>query len=455
MQEAPTTPTLLRTTKQAASSSVGARWAKWLWLIGLCGAIVVGAGLRLIWGKDIEYKGDEAWTFERTQAVGHTEPFPWVGMQSSAAVPNPGMSVWVFLVLGKLFQAQDPAALARTVQVVNIAALVLLVVFALRVVPPRDREIWLWAAALVALNPFAVLFQRKIWPPSVLPLFTVIMLAGWWYRRRRWGAFTWGLVGACVGQIHMSGFIFAGAFAGWTVLFHRRRVAWGSWLAGNLIGAIPLAPWLISLMATAGDGAGASTEFTHILEARFWSRWVTEPFGLGLRYSLGKDFADFLRYPVLGGHATYLVALLHGCLLVAAVVLLARAAARLWTERCHLRVLWIGKHSPTAFVQNAALWGFGILVTASTLMCQRHYLIITFPLMFVWVARLALVHPGGFPRSDERGCLRRGRNLLATLCVAQGLLTFQFLGYIHANQRAIAGDYGTPLKAQGAPSPKF
>src|SRR5262249_35004334 len=159
-------------------------------------------GLRLVWAEDIEYKGDEYWTFQRTQAVGRTEPFPWVGMPTSAGFVNPGMSAWVFLALGKLAAAQSPPDLARAVQGLNVRALVLLVGFALRVVPREEREFWLWGAALAAVNPVAVLFHRKIWPPSVLPLFTLVLLAGWWRRERRWGAFTWGLVGALVGQIH-------------------------------------------------------------------------------------------------------------------------------------------------------------------------------------------------------------------------------------------------------------
>ena len=36
---------------------------------GLILAISIGALLRLIWAADIEYKGDELWTFEQVRAV--------------------------------------------------------------------------------------------------------------------------------------------------------------------------------------------------------------------------------------------------------------------------------------------------------------------------------------------------------------------------------------------------
>jgi hypothetical protein len=181
-------------------------------VIGLILALAAGAVLRLIWGADIEYKADEAWTFRRTQEVGRTEPFPYVGTLTSQGFRNPGLSIWVFLVLGKLFTVTDPVALARAVQVLNVAALILLVGFALRFVPRGEREPWLWGIALAAVNPLAVLCQRKIWPPSVLPILTVVMLVGWYRRDRRWGSFVWGFVGACVGQVHMAGFFLAAGY---------------------------------------------------------------------------------------------------------------------------------------------------------------------------------------------------------------------------------------------------
>src|SRR5262249_47746474 len=138
-------------------------WQGRPWSFGLLTALLLGGVLRLLWGQDIEFKEDEAWTFDRTQRVGDAEPCPWVGMPSSAGFPNPGMSLWVFLVLGKVTAAQDPVDLARAVQILNVTALACLVLFILRAVPRPEREAWLWAAALAALNPLSVLAQRKIW----------------------------------------------------------------------------------------------------------------------------------------------------------------------------------------------------------------------------------------------------------------------------------------------------
>ena len=74
---------------------------------------------------------------------------------------------------------------------------------------------------------------------------------------------------------------------------------------------------------------------------------------------------------------------------------------------------------------------------------HRHYMVITFPLMFLWLARAALAH-----RRPLAGTLSTGRAFLVGLCITQFLITASFLGYIHVNQRTIQGDYGMPYAAQ-------
>ncbi len=413
-------------------------------LVLVFAAVAIGAALRLVWLRDMEWKQDETWTYEHSRQVQHWSDLSWTGMPASVGVPNPGMSLWVFVALTKLFAVQDPTGLARAVQICNIGALVFLVWFACRLAPPEEREAWLWAAALVAVNPLAVLLQRKIWPPSVLPLLTMLVLCGWQQRSRWWGAFLWGLVAVCMGQIHMSGFFLAAGFALWALLFDRRGVAWFGWLAGNALGALPMLPWLGALAAAHGTHALTHDNPIHALECKFWMRWVQEPFGLGIDYTLEDQFRDFLTYPHVWGRPTYLVAVLHGVLLLAAVVLLVRLARSLWAGRRELGRRFTGKDSPSAFTQNAALWGFGLLLTASCCSLHRHYMAVLFPLEFLWLARLALGRHGAPPSAA-----RRGRVWLGVLWAAQLLISIQFLQYIHVQQR-IHGEYGATYASQQA-----
>jgi hypothetical protein len=415
-------------------------------VFGIAVALLAGASLRLIWPNDIEYKADEAWTYEHSRG----SALPWVGMPSSVDIPNPGMSLWAFVILQRISGAEDPPALARAVQITNILALVLLVAFAFRCVPRAEREPWFWAAALVAVNPFAVLFHRKIWPPCLLPLLTLVMLYGWWHRRRPASAFVWGLVGVCLGQIHMAGFFFAGGFALWALLFDRpwrERVAWRSWLAGSALGSLPMLPWFFHLVMHPSERPINLHRWVHACELKFWIRWIGESFGLGIDYTFGPLFREFQGYPLLLGHPTYLVGLLHGLLGLLALVLLGWSLFWLWQQRSRWREHLIGRESPSAFTQNAALWGFGCLLTLSCFSIHRHYMIVLFPLEFLWVARLVLAG------RTSASALRVGRVLLMCLWLAQFIISANMLTYIHARQDFASTEYGTPYGAQVAALP--
>jgi hypothetical protein len=419
--------------------------ARHIWpVIGILLALSAGASLRLIWADDIEYKADEAWTFQHSRDA----ELPWLGMPSSVEIPNPGMSLWVFMLLQRLCGAADPPALARAVQFLNVAALVLLVGFAFRHVPRGEREGWLWAAALVAVNPLAVLFHRKIWPPCVLPILTLAFLYGWWYRQHRGPAVLWGLLGVCLGQIHMAGFFFAGGFVLWALLFDRpwrERVAWRSWLVGCVLGALPLLPWLVHVLTHPSEHPINPQRWVHAFEMKFWIRWFTESFGLGIDYTFGPYFREFQRYPLLAGRPTYLAGALHWFLGGVALFLLVRAAVSLWRRRARWRELWVGRSSASAFTQNAALWGFGLLLTVSSFSIHRHYMIVLFPLEFLWVARLALT-----PDCASARALRFGRAALLALCMAQFFLSASMLSYIHTRQNFAGTEYGIPYGAQTA-----
>jgi hypothetical protein len=412
------------------------RW----WHLGLAIALLAGAVFRLIWVEDMEYKSDEIYMFERTRNVGVTEPWPWLGMVSNAQLHNPGMSVWVFLLPGKLLGGtEDPTVLARVTQVLSLAALGLMVVFALRWIPDEEREIWLWAVVIAAVNPPDVCLQRKIWAQSVLPFFSMLFLLAWWKRQHRGGAFAWGLVGACLGQIHMSGFFYAAGFALWTLVFDRRSVRWGSWLAGSFWGTLPLLPWIYYVLHAPSSELPSGRSWTNLLVPSFWLYWSTDPLGTGIWWPLLRQFREFLGYPILAGTPTYLVGVLYVLALGIGVLIYARAGYLVASGRWPWRELVMGKGPSTALAMGAALGGFGLLLTATGVPIGGHYLLVAFPLLYVWLARLAL------PRSAPRW---PGRVLLATLCVAQFLVAADFLAYIHINQGAVDGYYGKAYGAQ-------
>jgi hypothetical protein len=421
-------------------------WTHPYWSLALVAAVVLGAGLRLVWVEDMEYKGDEQWTYQEVQRAREAGVLPRLGMRASVGIPNPGMSLWVFIALGMLFDIEEPTDLCRAVMLLNVAALGLLVGFALAVVAAAEREPWLWAVALYAVNPLSVLVHRKIWAPSVLPWFVVVTLIGWWYRRRFGGAFLWGLVGAVLGQIHMSGFFFGAGMAAWALLFDRQGVSWRGWLLGSAVGALGLLPWLHHLGSDGGGPVMGPRSLANVWQLRFWHHLVTDPLGLGLDDALADEFVAFLTYPKVAGHPTYLGGLMHLVIVGAAVWLVVRSARPLRPALHRLAGAVLNRTSPTALTQNAALWPYGILLTAAALPVYRHYTVLVYPFEILAWCRLALAASGG-PSSLPRF----GRSLLAVLCVAELLVSATFLWYIHVTE-VYSGDYGIPYRVQSQPA---
>jgi hypothetical protein len=415
-----------------AESSSLPRWLLWFF----CFALALAGALRFTWLADMEYKGDEEWMFEHAMRIPHQEPWPELGMASGVGLRNPGLSVSVFAVLAKLVAAEGPLDLCWGVVVCNALAYVLLFGLAFRLRPKEQRETWLWALALSAVSPLAVLLQRKIWAQSILPLFCVLFLCGWLRRGRYWGAILWGFIGALLGQIHMSGFFFAaGYFLGDITLGRLRlnqpKTKWLGWFIGSVAGALPLIPWLRYTLTT--SDRQHSNWLENVLSLRFYRYLFSDSLGLGLDYSLGDQYLDFLRYPLVLTKDLYPSLYLHGMAFSLGLYLVFCVARSLWTRRFQTAICGrtaLSELSEEAFTLLCAFVGYGLLLTLGGVDIQRHYLVVTFPLEWMLLAVLA------------RRFVPRARSFLLELWVVELLLSLTFLHYIHENHGALNGDYG-------------
>jgi hypothetical protein len=419
----------------------------WPWLIGL--AVGVGALLRLSFPNDIEYKGDEQFSFKKIEAVGKTEPWPRVGDRSGAGgAPHVATSLWIFVGLGKLFSIGTPPGLARAVQVINVGALVGMALFAAGLADSSERKTWLWGTALAAVNPLGVLLQRKIWIQSILPPFCLVALAGWWRRDRRVGAFAWGAGGALLGQIHLSGFFFAAALLGWTVLFqHRiegssvtnRTTRWGFWFAGSACAGVLMLPWIRHVLSSPNP-ATPGTSLGNIVDSMLsgYGYWLEgDPVGMGLRYSISNWGVSALwRYPYVLGRPTHGIGLVTFALAALGFWLILKAVMDVWENGAWKNAL-IGTASPTAFLIGMTLFAYIPLISLPGVM-HRHYMVVTYPVPWLWVAWLALRHQA---RPDR---------ILAFIFVGQAVISAAFLYFIHVNGGMPGADYGVSYSAQAA-----
>jgi hypothetical protein len=387
-----------------------ARHLPWLFLIA-------GSLLRVCWPLDMEWKFDEKWMWNEAERIARGEvPWPTLGMPSGVGLENPGLSIWPFAALA--YVARSPIAMTEAVQWLNVVALWGFALWTLRCWPEEERALGLWGVALFAVSPLPVLFSRKIWAQDLLVLFVLPWLWTHSRRERRWYAFGFGLFGALLGQVHMSGFFAAASLLIAGLYFEPRRLRLIPWLLGSALGALLLVPWLHMLL---GPHPPAATSGSFSL--RFFSEGVRNAFGLGLAYPLGAKYSAFLAGPHLGGIATHLNALArYGlfALLVGGVLL-----------RVFSRPRALGGSPALRGYMTALVLG-GLALCAARIQIHAHYLIAWSPLLHVAAVCL----------------LWRRRAAVIGLCVLQLYLSASFIGYVHDHGGVSGADYGRAYRVQ-------
>ena len=168
--------------------------------------------------------------------------------------------------------------------------MIALVLFAWRSVRTDEREPWYWAAALWAVNPVAVILERKIWPPSVLPLLVVAIIAAWWHRRGSIGSFLFALLSVLAAQVHLSVAFFAVALTIWSLADDRRSLRLMPFVAGASLGLLPALPWIL-------EWTGGAPRIWRLPILHFWLKWfqrqlthiADDPFVIGQSTAAKRD----------------------------------------------------------------------------------------------------------------------------------------------------------------------
>ena len=312
--------------------------------------------------------------------------------------------------------------------------------FARFAIPQGARRTWYWAAALWAVNPVAVILERKIWQPSITPIFVIAFIAAWWHRASFVPAFLWGALGAMIGQAYTACWLLTLAVLIWTLLYDRRSVHWSAWFVGNVVAGWPAIPWLLEILS-AGPSSGAFV--WRDLKLHYYLRWVTQPFGFGVDYTLGPNHTpDFLVGPVIAGHQSYLMAAAYAAAAMLLVIVAALAAMKL-VKTAHLdaRTIFIG-NDQVGVLLRAAFWGYGGLLTLLTVVgldSHRHYLIAIAPLVALWAVR--------FVEWTFEARTRAAAVVLAASVACQAVLSSGLISYIHATQ-IIRGEFGPTWRSQ-------
>jgi len=164
--------------------------------------LALAAALRMGAPGITEFKRDEANLSQLALDLARGRDLPLLGISSSAGIPNPPHSVYLF-ALPYVFD-RTPMLATLYVGALNVLAVGLTWLLVRRSFGPRAALI---AALLYAASPWSAIFARKIWAQNLLPPFVVAtMLCGLlgYRERRRWAQVAhWPLLALTV-QIHLA-----------------------------------------------------------------------------------------------------------------------------------------------------------------------------------------------------------------------------------------------------------
>ena len=239
-------------------------------LIALCIILLIAGWMRLGRSQIVEYFHDDAMLATLALEMADGENFPLTGILSSTGIPNPPTSVYVMAIPFSL--SSDPNFAIQFIMLLNVVGVGFLWLITHRYF---GRQVGIIASLAYAVNPWAVLFSRKIWAqdfhtPFIL-LGILLLLYGFWESsdRPRWKQAL-----AQILSIPILLFAFQIHFAAWALApmilvvlwVARKRILWRAMIVSLILSVGVLAPYMVGLVQTLeqdptrlSDAAGRSS----------------------------------------------------------------------------------------------------------------------------------------------------------------------------------------------------
>jgi hypothetical protein len=218
-------------------------------LAALAIVLAIAAFVRLSDIGVTSFQYDEAILSERAMDMVQYRTIPTLGIPSSVGIPNPPTSVYVLAIPFAL--SDSPLFAAAFIAALNVAGVGLLWLLAHRYFNRTGAFI---AGTAYALNPWAILYSRKIWAQDYhTPLVLLAVLLGL-YGFVEGGGRRWRKVAqvACLPvllfglQIHFAAWALLPLYF-WIVWLGRKRISRRAMVASLALGILTLLPFFIGL----------------------------------------------------------------------------------------------------------------------------------------------------------------------------------------------------------------
>jgi Dolichyl-phosphate-mannose-protein mannosyltransferase len=388
----------------------------------------------------VEFKLDEATAIDMGRRVLDGE-FPTVGLGSSVRAYNPPL--FVYLTAVPLALWDDPRAATAFVGVLAVAA-VILTYFVLR--PRFGALVALGAAALFAAAPWAVLYSRKLWGQSMLPVVAAALLWSMFAVLERTRSRVVGLIPIlfCLAfQLNFSALSLVIPVVV-LLLYRAREVHWPAFALGVGIAVLLLSPWLYHQLTNGFEdvselvsGAPDRGEKPGPFDV---GRESVRQVGIGdwsyvARDSMREFESDAGLVWSVARFASTVAATLFVLGLVTCVLCVVRgvSTSRGWPW------LVLAPSSASRALLLAWLLGAWLTIPAGGRLFP-HYLIVTFPVVF-GVQALALSDLVGAVRSVRQPATIGAIAILVVVAAAHTAFTLSFHRFLDGYGGA-GGDYG-------------
>lgn len=227
----------------------------WL-MLGL--VLLVAGAARFCYAGITEFRLDEATLSLLAQGAADGS-VPLTGMPSSVGLPNTPISVYVMTIPYAI--SDSPLFATLFVAALNVVGVGLLWAIAHRYFSPR---VGLFAGLLYAVNPYAVLYSRKIWAQEVhTPFFLAAVFIGLYgfVEGKRWAQVVCLPLMVFALQIHFAALVLLPVWLA-LVWLGRKRLAWWAVALSIAIAALTLVPYALGLNAALQENPGLLSNLT-------------------------------------------------------------------------------------------------------------------------------------------------------------------------------------------------
>ena len=399
-------------------------------LLGLLFILVVAASLRLVYDGVIEYRKDEAELTSIELDIAQGKPIPFLGIPSSIGLPNSPMTAYVlappFLI------SEDPMVAIGYIAILNVMGVGLLWLIAYRYF---GRGVALVTGLAYAVNPWAVMYSRKIWAQDYHTPFILLAIFLMFYGfidKKRWAQILCLPIFLIGLQIHFASWSLVPVYL-WLVWHGRKNTTWRILAISGLLGIGVLIPYGIGIAQSLGN-----------VKAVFPKDWSTDLIwqpaqhianlttGLQLEGTFANDQAvDFLTQVPQPG-------LLWGFSGLFALIGII-AVWRKWPR--HLAfMLSIWAFITVVFITVMAILG---QITGLWIETWPHYYIPSIP-AFCLLAGIGVVAIATWrPQIKTVGIITGG--VTAAIFVTQFLAVFGLLNYVDTHLTTSGFSFGIPL----------